>query len=62
MSNLQRIELRHRPDRWRDITFVIAAALLTALAIGSLTTQAAGSVSERTWTLKVFESNLEVGR
>ena len=62
MSNLERIEERHRPDRWRDIIFVMAAALLTALSIGSLTSRAAGPVAERQWTLTVLESNIEVSR
>jgi len=62
MSNLQRIEQRHRPDRWRDIIFVLSAALLAALSIGSLTSKAAGSVSEHKWTLTVLESNVEVAR
>jgi hypothetical protein len=62
MSNLQRIEQRHRPDRWRDIIFVLSAALLAALSIGSLTSKAAGSVSARQWTLTVLESNIEVSR
>jgi hypothetical protein len=62
MSNLERIEQRHRPDRWRDIIFVLGAALLAALSIGSLTSKAAGSVSARQWTLTVLESNIEVSR
>jgi len=62
MSNLQRIEHRHRPDRWRDLIFVAAAILLTALSIGSLTSKAAGSVSEHQWTLTVLESAVEVSR
>jgi hypothetical protein len=62
MSNLQRIEQRHRPDRWRDLIFVAAAILLTALSIGSLTSKAAGSVSEPQWTLTVLESAVEVSR
>jgi hypothetical protein len=62
MSILQRIEQRHRPDRWRDVIFIMAAALLAALSIGSLTTKAAGSVSEHKWTLTVLESNIEVNR
>jgi hypothetical protein len=62
MSNLQRIEQRHRPDRWRDVIFIMTAALLAALSIGSLTTKAAGSVSEHKWTLTVLESNIEVSR
>jgi hypothetical protein len=60
MSILQRIEQRHRPDRWRDIIFVATAILLTALSIGSLTSKAAGSVTEREWTLIVLESAIEV--
>jgi hypothetical protein len=62
MSNLQQIEQRHRRDRRRDIVFVAAALLLTALSIGSLTSKAAGSVAEHKWTLTVIESDVEVGR
>lgn len=61
MSNLQRIEQRHRRDRWRDIAFVATAILLTALAIGAFTTKAAGSVAEHKWSLTVLESEVEVG-
>ena len=62
MSYLHMIEERHRPDRWRDIVFVTGAVLLAALSIGSLTTRAAGRVSQHQWTLTVLESNLEVSR
>jgi len=62
MSHLTEIEERHRPDRWRDIIFIVGAVLLTALSIGSLTSQAAGSVSEHQWTLQVVEGNVEVMR
>jgi hypothetical protein len=62
MSNLQSIEQRHRPDRVRDLIFLAGAALLTALSIASLTSQAAGSVSPRPWTLTVLESAIEVSR
>ena len=61
MSNLQRIEQRHRPDRWRDIAFAATAILLTALSIGSFTSKAAGSAPEHKWTLTVLESDVEVG-
>ena len=61
MNNLQRIEQRHRPDRWRDIAFVVTAVLLTALSIGSFTSKAAGSVTERPWTLTVLEGEVEIG-
>jgi len=62
MGNLQQIEQRHRPDRRRDIIFVAAAILLTALSIGALTSKAVGSVSTHEWTLTVLEGNLEVSR
>ena len=61
MSHLNRIAARHRPDRWTDMFFVMAAVLLSALSIGSLTSKAAGPAPEHTWTLTVFESNLEIG-
>lgn len=62
MSHLTRIEERHRPDRRTDIIFVVSALLLMALSIGSLTTKAAGRVAERTWTVTVIESGLEIGK
>jgi len=62
MSHLTEIEERHRPDRWRDIIFIVGAVLLTALSIGSLTSQAAGAIPEHQWTLQVFDSGLEVMR
>jgi hypothetical protein len=62
MSYLPQIQLRHRPDRLRDIIFIAVAVLLTALSIGSLTSQAAGHVTPREWTLTVLESGFEVSR
>ncbi|HEU4732419.1 MAG TPA: hypothetical protein VFT22_31205 [Kofleriaceae bacterium] len=62
MSNLQRIEQRHRPDVWRDIIFIAGAALLTALSVGSLTSKAVGGVREHQWTLTVIEGDVEVAR
>ena len=62
MSILDLIEERHRPDRSRDIIFLAGAVLLIALSIGSLTSKAVGSVSQRQWTLTVLESNIEVSR
>lgn len=62
MSNLHLIAQRHRPDRWSDMIFLAGAVLLTALSLGSLTSRAVGSVSERHWTVTVLESNLEVSR
>ena len=60
MSHLTEIAERHRPDRWRDITFIVVAVLLTALSIASLTSKAAGTVTEHPWTLQVVESGFEV--
>jgi hypothetical protein len=60
MSNLQRIEQRHRPDLWRDFLFIAGAILLTALSVGSLTSKGVGTVSPHEWTLTVLESNFEV--
>lgn len=62
MGNLQQIAQRHRPDRWRDLIFVAAAILLTALSIASLTSKVVGSVSAHAWTLTVLEGDLEVSR
>jgi hypothetical protein len=62
MSYLQQIEPRHRPDRWSDIVFIACAVLLTALSIGTLTSQVVGPIAERQWTLTVLEGGLEVGR
>ncbi|MEO7734195.1 MAG: hypothetical protein ABIY55_24745 [Kofleriaceae bacterium] len=62
MSNLHLIAQRHRPDRWSDMIFLAGAVLLTALSLGTLTSRAVGSVSERHWTVTVLESDLEVSR
>jgi hypothetical protein len=66
MSHLTWIAERHRPDRWRDVIFIVGALLLTALSIGSLTSgsltsKAAGPVVERPWSVTVIESGLEIG-
>ena len=58
MSHLTQIEERHRPDRWRDMIFIVGALLLTALSVGSLTTKAAAGPA---WTVTVIESGLEIG-
>jgi hypothetical protein len=62
MGNLHLIELRHRPDRWRDIIFLAGTALLAALSLGAVTRQAVGSVHERQWELTVVVGALEVMR
>lgn len=60
MGNLNEIAQRHGRDRWKDALFILAAVLLTAVSIGSVTSKAAGKPSERTWSLSVIESNPEI--
>lgn len=62
MGTLKDIAQRHGRDRWKDALFIGAAVLLTALSIGSVTSKAAGTTSEKSWTLSVVESNLEIVR
>lgn len=62
MSNLNNIEIRHGRDRWKDAVFIVAAVLLTALSIGSVTSKAAGKASDKQWQLSVVESAPEVQR
>jgi hypothetical protein len=61
-NNLNEIKNRHGRDVWRDAVFIVAAVLLTALSIGSVTSKAAGKPAEHQWKLSVVESNLEIGR
>jgi hypothetical protein len=61
MSNLNEIQNRHGRDRWKDAIFIVAAVILTAVSIGSVTSKAAGKPAEHQWKLTVTESNLEVG-
>jgi len=60
MSNLKEIVQRHGWDRWKDAGFIAAAVLLTALAIGSVTSRAAGKAPTHEWTVTVIESNVEL--
>jgi hypothetical protein len=64
MSNLKEIEHRHGRDRWKDAAFILAAVLLTALSIGSVTSQAAGKPHEPQWKVTVIDpdTKLEIGR
>lgn len=56
MGNLQQIEQRHGRDRWKDAMFIVAALLLTALSIGSVTSKAAGTTTQRQWEVAMYES------
>lgn len=60
MSNLNEIAHRHGRDRWKDALFIGAALLLTVLAIGSVTSKAAGKSTQAAWNLTVVESGVEV--
>ena len=57
MSKLEDIATRHGHDRWKDALFVGVAALLTALSIGSATSNAVGKASDhQQWDITVIES------
>jgi hypothetical protein len=62
MSNLNEIQNRHGQDRWKDAIFIVAAVVLTALSIGSVTSKAAGKPAPLHGQVTVIESNLEIGR
>ena len=64
MSNLNEITDRHSHDRWKDALFIVMAVLLTALSIGSVTSQAAGKPHQHHLQghVTVIESDLEIGR
>lgn len=62
MSNLNEIENRHGRDRWKDAIFIVAAVVLTALSIGSVTSKAAGKPSQHKWQLTVTETQPEIQR
>lgn len=49
MSTLKVIVQRHGLDRWKDAAFIGIAVLMTALAVGSVTTQARGSAAAHPW-------------
>jgi hypothetical protein len=60
MSTLKEIAQRHGRDRWRDALFIGAAVLLTALSIGSVTSKAAGTTTQKVWSVSVIESPVEI--
>lgn len=64
MGNLKQIENRHGRDRWKDLVFIGAAILLTALSIGATTSQAVGTRVEHQFTVQVvdFNANADVTR
>ena len=60
MSNLNDIQVRHGRDRWKDALFILAAVVLTAVSIGSVTSKAAGKPAEHRWELTVTETAPEI--
>ena len=56
MSNLNEIKNRHGRDRWKDMMFIAAAVLLTAISIGAVTKKAAGSVTAHKWEVAMYET------
>jgi hypothetical protein len=55
MGHLNQIEIRHVRDRWKDIIFIGAAVLLTALAIGATTSKGVGKPIEHTWSVQLTD-------
>lgn len=55
MGNLNEIKERHGQDTWKDVVFIIAAVVLTAVSLGSVTSKAAGSTTHHEWNLAVVE-------
>lgn len=62
MTNLKEIENRHGKDRWKDAGFIVVASMLVALAIGSVTTMAAGKPIRHVWSLTVLEGPVEIAQ
>jgi hypothetical protein len=64
MGNLNGIKERHGRDNLKDAGFIATALLLTALAIGSVTSKAAGKPTSHEWKLSVVDpvSHVEIGR
>ena len=60
MSNLKEIQNRHGWDRWKDAAFICAAVLMTALALGSVTSQAAGKPPTHHWSVSVSFTDTHV--
>jgi len=61
MSNLGQIESRHVRDHWRDGLFIVAALVLLALSIGSVTPAAVKAQSTSgEWQVTVVQSPVEI--
>jgi len=60
MSHLSQIAQRHGRDNWRDLVFIAAAVLLTALSIGATTSKAVGNPTVHTWSVTVVDPNTQL--
>ena len=60
MNHLSQIKVRHGRDGWRDLAFIAAAVMLTALAIGATTSKAVGKPSEHTWSVTVVDPDTQL--
>jgi hypothetical protein len=60
MGNLKQIENRHGRDRLRDIIFIGAAILLTALSIGATTSKGVGNAADHQWSVQVVDPDTNV--
>ena len=60
MSNLKQIATRHGRDRWKDVVFIAAALLLTALSIGATTSKGVGKPTDHQWSVQVVDPNTNV--
>lgn len=60
MSNLDQIAERHSRDRWKDLLFIAAAGLLTALVLGATTSKGVGKPTEHAWSLTVVDPETQI--
>lgn len=54
-SNLPQIVQRHGRDRLKDALFIGLAVLLMGIAVGSVTSKAAGKEPDQKWGVTVIE-------
>jgi hypothetical protein len=60
MSNFKDIATRHLKDRWKDALFIGAAVLLTALAIGSVTSKGVGKTTPHEWGVSMVDGTQDL--
>jgi hypothetical protein len=60
--SLKEITTRHLRDRWRDALFLGVAVILTALAIGSVTSKAVGTTTQPKYHLTIEDGTQELNK